>query len=363
MNASRVWRPVRLILVNLLVLIVAAALIEGLASVALLGRWFSKMEPVAERVHTRYDRDLGWANTPGAQLPDIYGPGVGVRINAQGLREDTELSTAVPAGHVRMMCVGDSFTFGYGVSGDQTWCHQLMRLNPKLQTVNMGLGGYGLDQMYLWYKRDGGALQHQITVVAVVTDDFGRMHWDNFIGYPKPKLVFGNGVLAVTNVPVPRGSYVIPWRSLKYRMPLEELAVMRLYREYSPAEEPSVDRQEFEGLLAKVVEELRRLTTERGSQLVLVYLPSAPDLQADGLTDWYMEAFRAAAARSGVPLVDLVSEFRLQKAEEIMKMVIKPGDVPFLGAAAHFNAYGNEVMASRAYRELLAIPGIAALLR
>src|SRR5574341_1408459 len=179
---ARVISGLKLLVVNAAVFLLAFVVIEGLASALLVSQWILHLAPVAEQMHTAYDPELGWTNTPGAVLKDIYGPGLDVRISSQGLREDSELGVTAPAGKLRLICLGDSFTFGFGVGHDQTWCHQLSMVAPRVQTVNMGLGGYGLDQDYLWYKRDGGRLQHHFTLVAVVTDDFNRMHWDHFLG-------------------------------------------------------------------------------------------------------------------------------------------------------------------------------------
>ncbi len=76
---------------------------------------------------------------------------------------------------------------------------------PPLQTVNMGQGGYGVDQDYLWYKRDGVKLDANMLVFAVIAQDFFRMASDNFIGYGKPVLRARDGALVTENVPVPPG--------------------------------------------------------------------------------------------------------------------------------------------------------------
>ncbi len=88
----------------------------------------------------------------------------------------------------RLVCSGDSFTFGYGVGDEATWCALLATIPPGIETVNMGQGGYGLDQAYLWYRRDGLHLGHQVHVMALITRDFERMASDRFVGYGKPLL-------------------------------------------------------------------------------------------------------------------------------------------------------------------------------
>ncbi len=81
---------------------------------------------------------------------------------------------------------------------------QLEQLSPTIEAVNMGSGAYGVDQMYLFYKRDGIALGTNLLVVAFVEDDFKRMTSDTFrLVRPKPQLVVRGNTLALSNVPVP----------------------------------------------------------------------------------------------------------------------------------------------------------------
>lgn len=172
----------RLIAGNIAIFGLLLMTVEGLASYGLLVRDVMTTNSLAERRHTTYDPDLGWVNEPNVYIPDMYGPGVYLRTNAQGFRNNHEINAAVPAGKVRVVCSGDSFTFGYGVDNAHTWCEQLSVLDPRLETVNMGQGGYGVDQAYLWYKRDAAKIEHQVQLLAFITDDFYRMLSDSFAG-------------------------------------------------------------------------------------------------------------------------------------------------------------------------------------
>ena len=185
---GRLRRAALLVLVNLGVLVLLLVLVEGGASLLLFLRDAGRTQALAERLHTVHDPELGWVNEPGVHQPDMYGPGVGLTINAQGFRSTEPTPTRTAGGAIRLVCSGDSFTLGYGVADDATWCHQLAEIDPRLETVNMGQGGYGFDQAWLWYRRDGAPLEHRIHVFAFITDDFRRMERDRFLGYAKPLL-------------------------------------------------------------------------------------------------------------------------------------------------------------------------------
>jgi hypothetical protein len=204
-----VWKVAKIVLINVVILIALFALLEGGASLLFVANEVRLTPARAEQSYSKYDEMLGWVSQPNVNLPNLYGQGVYLGTNAQAFRNDRDISRAVPAGKTRIICSGDSFTLGFGVNNDQTWCQRLAALDRRLETVNMGQGGYGLDQAYLWYLRAGLPLDHQVHLLAFITDDFLRMRSDRFLGYGKPVLDIRNDSVVVTNRPVPR----TPWMS------------------------------------------------------------------------------------------------------------------------------------------------------
>ena len=74
-------------------------------------------EPGHERTGHRYlyDPRLGWRNIPGWEATTN---GKKLTINSRGLR-DREYALAKPAGVRRVLVLGDSYTWGYGVANDE----------------------------------------------------------------------------------------------------------------------------------------------------------------------------------------------------------------------------------------------------
>src|SRR5271166_2773158 len=196
-------RTAALVVYNIAATLVLLLVLEGIASVYYVFREAFVSPPVAESLYTEYDRDLGWVNLPNVYLPNMYGRGKYLKTNSQRFRNNEDFPQQVPPGKTRILCSGDSFTLGFGVDNDHTWPQLLATRAPNIETVNMGQGGYGADQAYLWYKRDGVKLDHDIQVFAFIVDDFRRMQALTFIGYGKPILVVENGQLVTKNVPVP----------------------------------------------------------------------------------------------------------------------------------------------------------------
>lgn len=363
---SKLKTGIQLFFFNLVVVSLVFLLCEGLAGTIFFVQKLRETKPVAERLHTRYDPELGWVNIPNTTIEDIYGPGLDVRINSQGFRNDQDFAVTPPPDKVRAICSGDSFTFSFGVSNEQTWCYRLSELEPRLQTVNMGQGGYGIDQAYLWYKRDGDKLAHDITLFAFITADFDRMQREIFLGYGKPVLRVEEGELILDNVPVPRTPYVVPWMTPAYQSAFNELRSVQLLGRlfFRPAPgEPPIDEPQIQEVAYRVLEEMQRLSRERGSRLVLVYLPTYGSYTPTIKEDTRRRYVAQGAAEKKIIFIDLVEQFRqIPDEEEVRQFFIPPGEIDFPGAAGHYSNKGNQYIAQRLYEELLARPDIIQML-
>lgn len=347
----RAGRGVLLVLVNVLVAVALFALLEGCASTLIIAREIAQTPAVPEHLHAEHDTLLGWVNLPDVHLPDVYGPGDDVRTNVQRFRNDGAFAAAVPAGRMRVICSGDSFTFGYGVGNDETWCERLGALDPRLETVNMGMGGYGIDQAYLWYLRDGRPLDHDVHVFAFLTADFNRMKTDRFMGYGKPLLEVVSDTLAVANLPVPRTSW---WarRSALHGETLSRLAIVRLMRRVLRLEESAEERAKraedadarLRGVVPHVFAALKTANEEKGSRLLLVYLPGVWDYQSVDATEAWRAWVAEEASRQGIPYLDLVEALRRVPPTEVADLF-----APNL----HFTEAGNAWAAERVHEALV----------
>lgn len=341
------------VIFNILALALLVIVVEGVSNIIeVMGR----TGIVAERHHTEYDSELGWVNMPNVHIEDMYGPGVYLKTNSQLFRNNEDFSEKVPDGKVRIICSGDSFTLGYGVDNDHTWCQRLVSIDGRLETVNMGQGGYGVDQSYLWYKRDGAKLDQDIHLFAFITDDFRRMLGKKMGGYGKPVLALEDGLLVVGNVPVPKRSYYMPWltsirRTAKGLKTVELLR--RLLRRRSPSPLVSVGGQKedpHKAVVSRIFQDLKRMSQTRGGTLVLVHLPAIGDFMGAGSEPW-REFLAAEARKQDIILIDLIEEFRKRDPQKIRGMFFK--------AHGHYTEEGNAYIARALYDRLLAVPEIS----
>ena len=372
---SRWLKPLALAIGVIAVPILLIMLLEAGSSFFLVALALRRGEQGYEIRGHRYaqqDSLLGWVSKPGVSVPNIYGPGVDLHLDAQGFRVGGKRDSRAGSGP-RAVCSGDSFTLGVGVADDRTWCAMLESVAPGLTTVNMGQNAYGADQVYLWYKRDGAKLAHDVQLFAYITDDFRRMRYTTAYGSAKPRLEIRNDSLVTTNTPVP--PYTANRRRYWVRMVVRnELRLTRLadwvrdslFR--GQGTQPggtSGDWTAEDSLtwmtMRRVVDDLVQINQAKGSTLVLVHLPVFQEYWT-GEADPWRERMRAAAAGGTFVFVDLVEALRRLPADSAHQMFIG-FDLPgYTSGFGHFSIAGNTWVAEQLHRRLLEIPSFAAKL-
>ena len=115
---------------------------------------------------------LGWELVPG--IAGTGRLGNRVEINSHGLR-DIERPLKKPAGVLRILALGDSYTFGVGVDLEQTFVKQiqarLAETFPKVDVINAGVAGYNLFQALSWFKERGVNYAPDAVVYFFFLDD------------------------------------------------------------------------------------------------------------------------------------------------------------------------------------------------
>jgi lysophospholipase L1-like esterase len=345
-------------LYNVIAVFLIFLIVEFLCSTGLFIYNIHKNKGLAEKRYTEYDELLGWINMPNIYIRDMYGPGIYLKTNGQRLRSNHNFSLYPSSKRVRVICSGDSLTFGFGVDNDHTWGQQLAALNDKLETINMAQGGYGIDQAYLWYKRDGQKLNPDILIFAFITSDFNRMKSDKFLGFAKPLLKLENHVLVTQNVPVPKPFSI--W--LKHqRLIVANLSSIRIlnrlfYKVFWGEVKPN-DKQTRE-LALKIFQDLMKINQERNITTVFVYLPIQNDYNNNESDPW-RQFLHTEAAKHNFFFIDLVDELRKQSPQFIDRLFIKAGSINYAFATGHYTDEGNFFIAQRLYHKLMEIPPIS----
>lgn len=113
-------------------------------------------------------------NKPGAYFKNLYG--VEVKINSKGLR-DYEYSYAKPPDTYRILVLGDSITFGWGVEIQQTYAKILedklnrTNLGRKFQVINTGVGNYSTETELDFLKMEGLKYKPDMIILGYFIND------------------------------------------------------------------------------------------------------------------------------------------------------------------------------------------------
>jgi len=106
--------------------------------------------------------------------------GAEVRINPQGLR-DRSYSYTKPPGVKRILILGDSVAFGYGIPAEDTFAKQWeRRLEPlqkgRWEIINSGVPAYTTVQEVRWFEVEGRRYQPDAVVVTYIMNDPEPVH-------------------------------------------------------------------------------------------------------------------------------------------------------------------------------------------
>jgi hypothetical protein len=301
-----------------------AVLVEGFASV--VHSVDASVELIRKSNGTEYDPQLGWVSSPSISLPSAWGDGRGLHTNRRGFRGQAEVEDRVAAGMVRILCSGDSFTFGEGVADDDTWCAKLGRLSERLELVNLGEPGYGIGQSFLRYQRDAEAIEHNLHIFAFIGDDLRRVGVPVQWARARPRLAIDESDRLVrTGGPVPYRAPALRYvaRDFSQRLRTIDLARRTLFQSYEVREEsaePSVDV--LAPLLRRIFESVMHLGKTRGAQTVFVYLPVQIDVKVD--QPWRTWT-RASLADLHYPFIDLTGALRALPKADMLASFISPG--------------------------------------
>jgi lysophospholipase L1-like esterase len=294
-----------------------------------------------------------------------------VRIDSLGIR-GPEFGPPKP-GVLRVLVLGDSFTFGTGVEEDQAFparlAADLTRQGVPAEGINAGIGGYGVPDEVAWFEAYGRQLHPDLIVLGIFT---GNDLQDAAPDRP-PTFVVDGDILDRAELHRSRTFHWLFQHSqlfalLKFSLPgpvdrtlrrtlhMPEPGAIRGLREemsiYDPHHRPvailggqateaavrrllalvSADRTPVAALLLPS----NLQTDDRLWNETLRQIGAAPS-QLDRLLP--NEIFLSVVARCGVPALDLTPPFA---------RAIRQGEVLFFAKDQHYNAAGHRRVAAEA---------------
>jgi len=368
------------LLLSLTAVLFCAALVEGVFRMLDRGAPGPSPEatgPTAEHYRFNgYHPLLGYDGLPGVRARFH---GQTVTHNSLGNR-GRETALARRADVKRIVFVGDSQTWGYGVGDDETIPAQLERLMndggaTRYEALNLGVGGYGTDQAFLKYVLQGRRYAPDIVVLTVFKNDPVENERTVAWGVEKPRFyVDESGRLCLGNVPPARApgwpnNRLLADREPSLRIPGTQLDLARsatarffMRREWLPSLMARDDgglstvrsdigcvgnRDTYPGdgleLLGRLVDELQKVVKTGGARLALLLVPKTKEVEDPAMPAYY-DPLTAGFRAQGVPFVDLRRHLGAQ------------GLAAFLPNDPHLSAAGSRI-AAEALRDCLSRPG------
>ena len=251
-----------------------------------------------------------WSPTRGwtleANLRDVPFRGGTVSSNSRGVRGIAERGYAKPAGIVRIVVLGDSFTFGEEVGDADTYAHHLQQLIPDSEVLNLGVHGYGHDQMLLSLREEGVKYAPDIVLVGFLPDDMER-NVLSFRDYAKPHFTVRDGRLIQTNPgPIPSPEDFLRGEILRSKF-ADLIGMMRSRYEWRSGRTSAITKE----LTFALLDEIRKTAESAGAKAAFAYLPVYGEIprKDDGMTSREKAFFNGCRER-GLTALYLQPAFR-----------------------------------------------------
>lgn len=320
--------------------------------------------------HLQIDSTLGWRYRAGFA-------GGRDTMNAQGLRSHREYAATADSGVTRIAAFGDSFVYGSEVPNSDAWPFLLEGGSTRLDVLNYGVGGYGLDQALIRYRQEGRQFDPDIVLVGFVSDDLRRIVnvYRRFLSNAeaplfKPRFRIGPGDSLIP-IPVPLPDSLtyetiaaMPDRVLSYHdadkwfqpivyHPIYDWSASvrlasglwnRLWKRYFDSDRLShgptfnPDSEAFR-LHLRVFQAFADTGKLHGVRTIAVFFPDRSSLAqvVKGIPPAY-QPLRDAVAAAGIETIDLAEPFRQAVLNGEFDALFQPG--------GHYSRRGNELVAA-----------------
>ena len=292
-----------------------------------------------------------------------------IEINSQGYRQaEFELDKG---DRTRILAIGDSFTFGFGVEEPDGFVRVMERRLKQdgyanVQAINAGVSAWWPDSYYLYLKTRGLALDPDIVIVGFFVGNDIEGHDARHIVWPEvdaeglPLVTASKGIKienahrvrtkprARWTIPVLRNSHLFQllYSSGKAAARAFEpsLDVQHIYElQHSPETENVVDK------VKRLLLGMAKLSRESGAHFVVVMIPQRLQVHAeyrpDRKLDWDkpQRIFNEFFEREGIACIDLLP---------IMREAAAGGERVYYHDDAHFNRLGYRIAGEEVARYL-----------
>ncbi|HLP15470.1 MAG TPA: SGNH/GDSL hydrolase family protein [Bacteroidota bacterium] len=244
-------------------------------------------------------------------------------INDEGFRNSQNFPT-VPQKCTkrRIMLLGDSFLFGVYLPDTSTISYLIQKeIGQNTDVFNMGIPGWGIDQMYLTYLKYNVRLRPNIVILFFIDDDIARVleSYRRAEGMNKPSFKVENSqlVLRIDDQP-----------GMIENTLASSVLLNPIYR--------WILKMKSMKISSMILEKLYRETQENHQQLLIVRIPRFENYMIPETNEWYRMDLSSFAGKERV--IDLYDDFKKMPPEKVHGLYLHDG---------HFSQTGAELAAEK----------------
>jgi len=276
-----------------------------------------------------YDADLGW---------DFDRDGDRIRGNRK-------IEAKPPESVLRLLSIGDSFTYGTEVGAQENFSARLESSLGNSEVLNMAVPGYGIDQAIWKYQHHGRQYAPNVVILGIYTDDYARTGL-SFGAYAKPMLQQTAGGFELANYPVPTPQQELD--RIGQAIDQEWYTPVLLRNSWKRLRGGTGQTNEYFGRndarVANLLEQLKNGVAEAGGILMIVHIPPA-ELFVEEVPIQAEISRRLIAIYKQLEIqhVDVIQEFaaRLAPRQIHDQLYVLRDD----GTAGHLSAAGHQLVA------------------
>ena len=241
--------------------------------------WVQRHKSTGKEIYYTFDRfdpSKGWVSKSNLTNMSVFDNKI-LNTNSIGIRGKTEYQYNKDKDKLRILVVGDSYTFGEEVSDNQTYPFYLQELIPNSEVINLGMHGYGHDQMLIFLKEVGVKYNPDIIILGFIQDDMNR-NMVNFRDYAKPKFKLNKNGIELTATPVSTPEKTLKWDWMRPRI----IDVLSIIQHNYKKRTGSYDKEKND-LTSLILTEIITQTEYIDAIPLFIYLPTIPEITSTDL--------------------------------------------------------------------------------
>jgi lysophospholipase L1-like esterase len=264
-----------------------------------------------------------------------------VHINSHGTR-GPEFALEKPANTFRILSLGDSRTFGWGLADEETYSRRLERLLQErfgsakaVEVINAGVNAWSFPQMLVFYRDIAAAWKPDAVILAEANlwTQFSEKNSDEFVkkfmARVRLKNLLRRSAIYHFAIEVKLQAFYARYRTKFIPVDPQKDALFKEQQQSDP-----------DAVFRSAIESLCQAANGNRVSVTLLFLPMLDDLSVTNPSR-VLAAKQAVSAKLGVPLVDLTRDL----AAGGKRFYLEADPV-------HLNAAGNAIVASRLFESI-----------